>query len=354
MASIGSVAVAPEWLEEGTANRAVGILIPKGKGLINPHYLAAFFSTSIGTSLLEALKKGGLQQRVNLSDLGNLQIPLPAIEIQDEIAAILRNGYQKKFQKDAEAQALLDGIDDYLSEQLGLSPSTKIERRTFTVTFHQVSGKRFDALAYYPDSAISKGVQVITKHLWELARINQHKVRRPSDSETLVPYIGLPECDLNDVREVVMRPYKEVKGRSIVKSGDILFARIEPSVFNKKYVLADDLKGHPYAYTSTEFYVVTHINHEVNGDYLYAMFFSSFVFTQVKGKTTGSSGRRRIDPTMFAELQIPLPEKRAIQEEIAFEVMRRRGEARDLREVGALELERAKEKIENIILGGRA
>ena len=148
-----------------------------------------------------------------------------------------------------------------------------------------------------------------------------------------------------------MRPYEEVKGRSVIRPGDILFARIEPSVFNKKYVLTDDLKGHPYAYTSTEFYVVTPIHSEVNRDYLYTMFFSTFVFAQVKGKTTGSSGRRRIDLAMFAELQIPLPEKRAIQEEIALEVMRRRGEATRLREEGARALEQAKEKIERIILG---
>ena len=351
MASIGSVAVAPDWLRESTANRAVGILIPKNQDLINPHYLSAFFSTSIGTSLLEALKKGGLQQRVNLSDLGNLQIPLPPIEIQDEIASIQEERYRKKFKNETEAQALLDSIDNYLSEKLGLSQSTRIEQHTFTVTFHQLSGKRFDALAYYPTAAKNGVGQVITKPLWELAHINHHRVRRPADMESFVPYIGLPECDINDVREVVMRPYKEVKGRSIVKLGDILFARIEPSVFNKKYVLADDLNGHPFAYTSTEFYVVTPISHEINRDYLYAMFFSSFVFAQVKGKTTGSSGRRRIDTTMFTELQIPLPKARAIQDEIASEVMRRRKEAQRLREEGAHELELEMKKIEQIILG---
>lgn len=166
--------------------------------------------------------------------------------------------------------------------------------------------------------------------LQDLAGIDAHPSDKPDSDDTFVPYIGLPECDLTEVREVAMRPYYEVKGRSIVRPGDILFARIEPSVFNKKYVLVEDLRGHASAYTSTEFYVVTPKRGVAVADYLYATFFCSFVFAQIKGKTTGSSGRRRLDAQMFRTLQIPLPDL-TTQEEIAAEIRRRRGRARALR-----------------------
>lgn len=126
-----------------------------------------------------------------------------------------------------------------------------------------------------------------------------------------------------------MRPYGEVKGRAVAKPGDVLFARIEPSIFNKKYVLADDLKGHPFAYTSTEFYVVTPIKGVSIAEYVHAMFFCSFVYLQTRGMTTGSSGRRRLDAGQFRTLKFPLAST-SVQREIADEVVRRRAASKRL------------------------
>jgi len=83
------------------------------------------------------------------------------------------------------------------------------------------------------------------------------------------------------------------------------------------------------------------------------MFFCSFVFAQVKGKTTGSSGRRRIDSQMFAGLQIPVP-NREIQQEIATEMRRRREESRRLKAEAEAGWESAKEEFERVLLGEEA
>ena len=115
-------------------------------------------------------------------------------------------------------------------------------------------------------------------------------------------------------------------------------------------VYADDLKGHDQAYSSTDIYVVQGKEGVVAQGYLYAMFFCSFVFTQVKGKTTGSSVLRRIDPGMFASLQIPLPDM-ALQKNIAAEITRRRDEARRLRGEAVKEWEKAKAGFEARLLG---
>ena len=159
-----------------------------------------------------------------------------------------------------------------------------------------------------------------------------------------------PECDLNDVREVATRTYKEARGRSVAHVGDILFARIEPSVFNKKYVYVEHLGNHDYAYLSTEFYAVRANGNEDDQKYLYAMFQSAFVFNQVRGKTTGSSGRRRIDPDMFASLLIPWPDD-VVRKKIAYEVTRRRESARRLREEAVHLWNDAKRCFEEKLLG---
>ncbi|KKU91371.1 MAG: hypothetical protein UY21_C0010G0026 [Microgenomates group bacterium GW2011_GWA1_48_10] len=151
--------------------------------------------------------------------------------------------------------------------------------------------------------------------LKEVALINPSRKRQKVDDAQKVPYVGLPETDDKRVRTVLHRPFREVGGRNIIKKGDILFARIEPSIFNKKYIYVDDLDGAEYAYTSTEFYIVE-AKDAVNPIYLFSVLFSDGVYNQIIGKTTGSTGRRRLDKSAFENILIPLP-PRDTQDKIA-------------------------------------
>lgn len=280
----------------------------------------------------------------------DILIPLPSKEIQEELAKEMQAARESRQNKLAQADALLAGLDEFILNQLGLTPPEETEVKVFAVRREDLLGNRLDPPAYKPFYAKGKPPQTVTTPLGEVADINANQVPPPESVDELVPYVGLPECELTEVREVVMRPYSEVKGRKVVRPGDILFARIEPSVFNKKYVYAEDLKGHDYAYTSTEFYVVRTKPELLNQLYLYAMFSNPFLFAQVKGKTTGSSGRRRIDLDMFTSLKIPIPELN-VQEEIADEVSRRRNKARRLRAEAETEWTEAKACFEAQLLG---
>jgi type I restriction enzyme S subunit len=145
------------------------------------------------------------------------------------------------------------------------------------------------------------------KRLREIAEINPFR-KKPKLKETdLVPYIGLPETDDLEIKQVLKRPISEVDGRNILLKKDILFARIEPSIFNKKYILANNLET-SFAYTSTEFYIVKGklLNDQ---KYIFYSLFTDIVFDQIKGKTTGSTGRRRLDRDVFEKTIIPYPDK---------------------------------------------
>lgn len=245
-------------------------------------------------------------------------------------------------------------FDDYLLNKLGLTLPDENTQKAFAVRLDAVRGNRIDPPSYQPILARGATPKVPIKVLSDLAIVNGNSIEKPDDIETLVPYVGLPECDQTEVREVAMRPYREVKGRSVIRPGDILFARIEPSIFNKKYVLVDDLKGHEYAYTSTEFYVVSHRPGVSVTEYIYSMLFCSFVYAQSQGKTTGSSGRRRLDPDHFRSLKIPAPELN-IQQSIATEAIRRREESRCLRTKAETVWREARERFEQQLLqGGKA
>lgn len=154
------------------------------------------------------------------------------------------------------------------------------------------------------------------KKLKDVAIVNPSRPRPKFDPNELVPYVGLPETDehTHEIVEVVLRPYKEVAGRSVIYPNDILFARIEPSVFNKKYIEAKDLHGYPFAFTSTEFYVVE--SPSIDAQYLFFTFLTDYVYNQAIGKTTGSTGRRRLDPDVFAKLSIPIPSDSRIKDAV--------------------------------------
>ncbi len=142
--------------------------------------------------------------------------------------------------------------------------------------------------------------------LKKIANINPIRNKPVFNDKDLVPYVGLPETDehTREITSIVLRPYKEVKGRNIIYPNDILFARIEPSIFNQKYIFAGDLKGYDFAFTSTEFYIIEQKSIDIK--YIFHLLFSDYIFNQIKGKTTGSTGRRRLDLEAFKNIEVPV------------------------------------------------
>lgn len=344
----GDCAVVPSSL---AGSYAAYDLILRFTDEVNPSYVSAFLDTEIGRTQLNILKARSAQPHLNAEEVSSILLPLPPPDVQRRLVAEMQAARAARQAALAQADALLAGLDAYLLNELGLSAPQGQRRDTIGVTLKQLRGNRIDALPYLANHGGRAKPEADLRELASIADIDPNTAAKPKDDNTLVPYVGLPECDLTQVREVVMRPYREVRGRSVVRPGDILFARIEPSVFNRKYVLADDLKGYEYAYTSTEFYVVRAKEEVCVQNYLYAMLHCSFVFSQVIGITTGSSGRRRVDLQLFQRLDIPVPNTLQQQEAIAAEVTARREKARDLRAQAAGEWEAAKARFERQLLG---
>jgi len=345
---IGTAAVVPATILPANINQHI-VRIQLDSERVEPQFVADWLNSPAGTSLSNRGVTGTTRIALDYTAVREISLPLPPVDVQRQLVREMDAARQVRQRKLAEADGLLAGLDAYLLDQLGLTPPAEDNRKVFAVRLGQLRGKRMDAPAYQPFYATGHPPKTPTKPLESIADIGQNTAPKPTKDTELVPYIGLPECELTEVREVAMRPYSEVRGRSVVKQGDILFARIEPSVFNKKYVFSDDLKGHAYAYTSTEFYVVRAKPGEILQEYLYALFFCSFVFAQVKGKTTGSSGRRRIDSDLFSLLQIPVPD-RDLQEAIATEVKSRRESARRLRAESLAEWMAAKQRFAQQLL----
>ena len=91
------------------------------------------------------------QSGVGLKLLKSLKIPLPPLEIQQQIVDFYQNAYQQKQQKETEAQAILESIDTYLLTELGIALPEKdnsLQNRIFTTMLSEISGGRLDPKLY--------------------------------------------------------------------------------------------------------------------------------------------------------------------------------------------------------------
>ena len=316
-----------------------------------PDFVSSFLDTPAGRLQIDRVSRqiAGMTN-INGEELRQLVVPLPPVDHQRRLAAELDDARASWRRKHDEADGLLAGLGGYLMDALGLVLPERERQLTFAVPASALFQNRVDPPAHQPFAPREYPPGVALRPLSDIAAINANPPLPPAADDAPVPYVGLPECSQTEVLEVDTRPYASVRSRNVAVEGDILFARIEPSVFNQKYVLIEDLKGHEAVATSTEFYTVRAKPGEVDQRYLYAMFFCPFVFDQVRGKTTGSSGRRRIDKALFGRLQIPVPD-RGQQVEIAGEVVRRRERARQLRAEAAREWAAARAVFEARLVG---
>ena len=118
--------------------------------------------------------------------------------------------------------------------------------------------KRLDAF-YYCNLKFLPEIKSKLVLLKEICNINPKRRIESLPYDTIVPYIGLPDTDehTGTVINIERRSYEQVKGRNIVLENDVLFARIEPSIYNQKYIYVDKLpEKQKYAFTSTEFHVL--------------------------------------------------------------------------------------------------
>lgn len=142
-------------------------------------------------------------------------------------------------------------------------------------------------------------------------------------------YIDL--ADIDEIEGEIVQVHKRVGagikgGKRLIYPGDVIFARIEPSIFNRKYAhynpeIPSDSEDSEEAMMdqhmcigSTELFVARP-KEGVSGVYLHWALRGEWVAEQLNpGILTGSTGRRRLSKDDFADLLIPELSKNEQQE----------------------------------------
>lgn len=280
--------------------------------------------------------------KIGLDRIAKLKVPIiPSIDIQQKIVEIYSKAQQARLDKLQEAKHLLDGIDDYLLEMLGIDKksNTNYKKQPIFQGISLLLGGRLDPQQFHPERM--EVVEEIKKRDWCRLKDVRNDVKTISKK---IPsgeiYIGLENIDSYTGNYVESKEKEIVSSAARFKKGDILFPKLRPYL-NKVHRAQFD------GFCSTEFHVFE--AHDIDPDYLTIVLRSSLTLAQTKHLMTGNT-LPRLQTTDVDELVIPNPDV-SKQVEIVKYIYGIKDKAKQLQKEGDALLEEAKQKIEKMIIG---
>ena len=348
-ATIGQISIY-DYDKGANINQAIALV--RLKQGINPEYIKAFMISTLGQKQLDRIKRPVARANINLDEIRDIKIILPSLAIQNKIVALMEQAYSSKKSKEAEAQQILDSINDYVLDELGIKLPELEDKMTYVTDSDDAKGKRIDAYYYQPkfeeiEKAIRNG-KYEAKELKEfITKIHYGASVKNEYVDEGIPLLRIMNLKPNkfDLRDVVKLPESMRKdlGNAFVKEGDLLISR--SGTVGMVSVVSKEADG--FAFGS--FMIKFCLNEKVNKNYI-----SAWLNTKLQKLLTEREKIGAIQGNITIEtienFKIPLPPL-AVQNKIAEEVKKRMQKAEQLQKEAKEELEKAKQEVEKIILG---
>lgn len=280
--------------------------------------------------------------KIGLDRIAKLKIPeIHSLDFQKKIITIYQNAQKERLNRINEAKSLLNSIDDYILDVLGIAITEYKEQSNsfYKQKISTIIGGRFDPPQFHPER--TETIDKIKKGNWCILRDVIHNVKTTSSSISKNDtYVGLENISGDTGEYVITNEKESVSSAALFQKGNILFPKLRPYL-NKVHRAQFD------GYCSTEFQVFE--AHDIHPDFLTIILRSNLILAQTKHLMTGNT-LPRLQTTDIENLIIPYPDM-DVQEIIVHHVNELQTKARLLKEEGDRLIYDAKRKIENIILG---
>ncbi len=341
------------------AGYMIRFIVDKNKA--NPDYIFAYTQLKTYNEWVTAIQRAAGQPNINAEEYKSLNIPIPPPEIQNKIVAIMDNAYNTKKQKEAEAQRLLDSIDDYLLGELGIElpqhEENTVTNRIFYRKLSDISGSRFDPLYYLCD--IYKLIQKTQFSFEKLGSVTIYMKTgfasgKQDQSQDINDIIQIRPTNINESREFIFnrnvfisRDKLQDKINDVLIKNEVLFNNTNSQELVGKSILFD-LEG--------EFFCSNHItrikvySQKIIPRYLthlLNLYQRKQVFYKLCTNWNNQSG---VNVDVLKTVKIPIPPLEK-QNKIAEHITKIREQAKQLQEEAKRELEEAKIEVEKMILG---
>ena len=341
--------------------------------IIIPDFLFIYTQLSVYKKWVKATQRAAGQPNINAEEYKSLKIPLPPLEIQQQIVDLYEKAYTEKQQKEAEAQKLLDSIDDYLLGELGIilpkeeellpqntdkntsynldndNPLVK-KGRLFLTNLSEVTGKRID-----PDYNSKMTYLFSNKGFYNHILLKELITKQPQyganeeakdfENDTDIRYIRITDIDeLGDLKNNNKKTANKVETKYFLNYNDLLFAR--SGSVGRCYIHKKTNEMAIFAGYLIRFVVNTDI---CNPDYIFYYCNSKFYKLWVSA-IERPAVQSNINAEEYKSLPIPIPPLEK-QNEIATHISQIRNKANALKNEGKEILEQAKQEVERMILG---
>ncbi len=332
------------------AGYLIRFIIDTNKAL--PEYIFSYTQLNAYKEWVNAVQRPSGQPNINSEEYQSLEIPLPSIEKQQVIVDLIKSAYLRKKQKEYEAQQLLDSIDTYILNELGINlPGirTDLKSRMFLVNRSELE-ERLDPTVY------KDGIKLISNNynnvkLSSVAYVNPTGTFKGKDIETPISFIPMESIDevYSEVNKLEDTTIENASGFTKFKEGDLLWAKITPCMQNGKSAIARNLTN-GLGCGSTEFFIIRAKDERLAIEYLHVILHMKCVRKTAMLYFGGSAGQQRVSSAFLENFNLPFPSIDK-QIEIASHVYAIRQKAKVLQEEGKVLLEEAKRKVESMIIG---
>ena len=309
-----------------------------------PKFVYWYTKTNAYEKWVNGIQRPSGQPNINKEEYKSFEIILPSITIQQKIVEQMDASFLSWKDKSYKVDDILSSMSSFLFEKLNLSTIDYEERMCCAITLSNIiEDKTFSAEYYHPErmaalNALKNNSSMITDRLSGVVNFNRKTVSTSDNSN----YLGLAGVEthtgeLSGVQE-------EASGQAFAyEQGDILYGRLRP--YLNKVIVAEKS-----GICSTEFHVMRVIDTSaVLPEYVAAILRSDLTLSQTKHMMTGNT-HPRISNDDIRNLYIPVPDI-TVQKEIVDELIKRRMEARRLKNEADQEWQEARKEFEKELLG---
>ena len=308
-------------------------------------YLARYLNLDLIERIASRHSTGGTRPALDYPSLKSL----PIIEGID--FSPIDNAIKQKNDNECEAQQLLDSIDTYLLDELGVSlPEVRneLKDRVFLLNRSELEG-RFDPTVY------KDGIKLISpkwdnEKLSKVAFVNPSGAYKGKTAEMPISFVPMEVIDetFSEITTMDETTIEQASGFTKFREGDLLWAKITPCMQNGKSAIAKNLTN-GLGCGSTEFFILRSKDERLAIEYLHVILHMKCVRETAMLYFGGSAGQQRVPASFLENFNLPLPPKEK-QIEIANHVYELRQQAKTLQEEGKRILELAKQEVERMIM----
>lgn len=339
--TLGQCAVVDDKFEK--LNISANIIAVKNFRGISAKFVRSYILSSIGRKQLERFSSGQVQGKITTQDIADILIPAVCGNEQ-RLVQIIEDGYISYLEKLRQANELLAGLESGLICLFGLTQSLN-KKLCFSIRFGDLDG----VIAVNRYKNIKKSGHSLK--IEDICEIVEEKTKATKYGQQLINWIRIDDLPNRpmEIETVRTQPANKVEGSFFnVQKGDILVARLGPTILNQKIVLVRHLERETVA--SSEFLVLRckeDYNPEVVMAILKTSYYRNLLYSYDRGSTPSRYRLNRDDM-----LKLTFPDIRAKQSTVLRRIHTVQSKVKKLQEEAEKEWTAAKERFEKELLEG--